>query len=143
MKKILIVEDEILLQELLEEIFIDVKWETKVAQNGKVALEMLETYKPDVILSDINMPLVDGLQMLERLCTQDNSTPVIFLTGYRDLVKMKTAWQLCVFDFIDKPFNKDHLVSMCDKAYEFGRDYVETARKRFQQNTDSNGRKAS
>lgn len=130
--KILIVEDDSVMRLVLKEIFKFNKWEVEVAGAGLEALNFLSTFNPDVILSDINMPDMDGLAMLENMYDKSSLVPVVFLSGYRDLNKMTKAWRLCAYDFLDKPFDKEKLLMVCAAAATYGKDYVTSARKRNQ-----------
>ena len=130
-KKILIVDDEAVLVEILIQVFEEAGWDAKGAADGQLALSSIDTFCPNVILSDINMPNLDGLQMLENVRAKGLDTPVILLTGYRDTKKMQRAWAACVFDYLDKPFKQDVLVQLAENAYDYGEDYVRSARKRF------------
>lgn len=130
-KRILIVDDEPDLCEVLVDHFQDDDWQTDVAPNGRVALTKLAEFKPDVILSDINMPVMDGMELLEEIYKRQDETPLIFISAFRDLEKMKKAWSLCAFDFLDKPFNRAAMLQLANNAVTYGRDYVRSARKRF------------
>lgn len=131
-KKILIVEDDSVMRVVLKEIFKFSQWEVEVASTGTEALDIVSKFSPDVILSDINMPDMDGLAMLENLYDKTSLVPVVFLSGYRDINKMTTAWRLCAYDFLDKPFDKEKLLMVCTAAATYGKDYVASARKRTQ-----------
>lgn len=130
-KKILIVDDEEILLELLVEYFTSDNWTVEQASNGSEALSKIDVFKPDVILSDINMPLLDGIKLLETLYNKESLIPVILLTGYRDVDKMKKAWSACAYDFLEKPFKSEILLETAQNAFLFGKEYVETARKRY------------
>ena len=130
-KTILVIDDEIDLLQIIELQLQEYGWIVYKATNGQLALDMLETIQPDVILSDINMPTMDGLMFLQKLVDKGCDIPVIFMTGYRDVNKMQQAWQLCAFDFIDKPFVIEHLISICNSAKDCGTDYIKIARSRF------------
>ena len=130
-KRVLIVDDEPMLREALADLFFDAGWMTDMAENGKEALLKVNTFPPTVIISDINMPGMDGLELLETLSKNNIDIPVILLTGYRDAVKMQKAWNACAFDFIDKPVNNDTLLTLAKSAHECGAEYVKMARKRF------------
>jgi DNA-binding NtrC family response regulator len=131
LKTLLIVDDESELLEVLEAIFTNAEWTVKTAQNGRQALEAIASFKPSVILSDINMPELNGIEMLKHLYDRGDDTPVILMSGYRDSEKMKEAWIHCTFDFIDKPFDTRQLVTLAENALEHGHDYVRIARKRY------------
>ncbi len=129
-KKILIVEDDSVMSLVLEEIFKFNEWEVEIAKTGLEALSAIPKYNPDVILSDINMPDMDGIKMLENLYNNNSLLPVVFLSGYRDINKMTLAWLYCAYDFLDKPFDKKKLMMVCDAAAAYGKDYVISARHR-------------
>jgi DNA-binding NtrC family response regulator len=130
-KSVLIVDDEPDIVSDLTELFESEGWEVFSASNGKEALRTMQSQSPNVVLSDIQMPDMDGLQLLEEIYKSGADTPVILLTGFRDEKKMQRAWESCVFDFTDKPFNSKHLLTVVENAREFGADYVRSARKRF------------
>ncbi len=74
------------------------------------------------------MPDMDGLQLLENLYLSGSEIPLIFLTGFRDVTKMKAAWRFCAYDFLDKPFNIQQMIDVIDCAHKYGADYVRSAR---------------
>lgn len=130
-KKVLIVDDEVELADLIASHFALYGWETNVAENGKVALEKLVEFNPDVIVSDISMPVMNGMVLLEQLYNRGIDIPLIYITSFRDVEKMKKAWGLCAFDFLDKPFEFKAMIQVAESAYDFGREYVRSARKRY------------
>ncbi len=93
------------------------------AENGKEALKVLEDAWVDVILSDINMPEMDGMQFLKEVKAHDvfKSIPVIFITTEASEARMEEARQLGVSGYVKKPFQpetiKDILVEVLEKAY--------------------------
>ena len=130
MRKIMIVDDEQDLKDVLVLNFQAEKWNAVGCASAKAALELINTFKPDVIISDITMPELTGLQMLEALDNKSSNIPVIFITGFGDLEKVRTAWLLGAFDLVDKPFIVNHLMQIADNALRFGVDYVQISRKR-------------
>ena len=130
-KKILIIDDEEDLLKLISEHFRSSGWETLTVENGMVALLQVSLFNPDVILSDIMMPEKDGLQFLEALYLAGNDVPLVFLTAFRDVDKMKRAWGLGAFDFLDKPVDLNAVLRVAENAFNFGREYVVSARKRY------------
>lgn len=131
MKKIMIVDDEPYIVDILSFLFKENGWDVCGIKNGQLALESIQEFRPEVIISDINMPVLNGLEMLEVLYEKQMDIPVILLTGFRDEKKMQRAWGACVYDFLDKPFSPENILIVADSALEFGREYVQTARKRF------------
>lgn len=129
MKKILIVDDELDLTVALVSMFEDSGWTVESASNGQEALEKVDSFNPNVIISDIHMPVMNGLEMLESIFRQGLLIPVVLLTGYRDAEKVKRAQTACAYDFLDKPFMSKTVLLMADIAFEFGKDHVLNARK--------------
>lgn len=83
MKKILIIEDDFSYASLLEKMFSEEKYEVFVAKNGEEGLKLSDEKKPDIILLDIRMPVMDGREMLKRLREKEfgADVKVIFLTN--------------------------------------------------------------
>lgn len=131
-KTLLLVDDETEILTVLKDIFESHGWKIHVAENGVQAIEICLTQDPSVIISDIQMPDMDGLTLLEKVYAGGKDTPVILLTAYRDADKMQRAWESCVYDFLDKPFQTERIVAVVESAREYGSEYVRTARKRFQ-----------
>lgn len=103
-KKILVVEDEAPLSKALKAKFESEGFEVMVAENGVVGLEVAFRELPDMILLDIAMPVMDGLEMLKLL--KDNETgknlKVIILTNYGDMDKFVLAKELGANDYLVK-----------------------------------------
>ncbi len=114
-KKILLVDDE---EAILRVLRIKLRvsgYEVVTACNGQQALELIETSCPDIVLSDIIMPGIDGFQMLEKLDSLPY-VPVIAFSAIPD--NAGKALTLGARAFIDKPFNVDHLVTEIQKVLD-------------------------
>lgn len=88
MSYVLVVDDERLFREGLKAMISDlnVGWDDiKLASNGSEALQLIQQKKPALIISDIRMPLMDGLTLAQTLRKQGDRTLIVFLTGYKDL----------------------------------------------------------
>lgn len=133
-KEILIIDDEPDLNELLVECFTNQGWITSSAPNGRIALELILQRQPNVVISDIHMPDMDGIELLERVYELKLDMPIILVTGFRTMQNMQRAWQACVFDFLDKPLHSYSLLQAANNAHECGEEYIAVARKRFQRN---------
>ena len=118
LKKILIVDDEADIVALLKELLAE--YDIITASDGKAALEQAMNAKPDLIISDIQMPRMTGLEMLTELRKKGYAIPVIFVTAFSDIQKVRVAWKLGAFDFIDKPLDFTALSALIQKAFEFG-----------------------
>lgn len=110
--KILVVDDEMIIGQgiitLLHELGI-AQLETVTAKNGKIALEIVANNKPDVIITDIRMPVMDGLQLVKYVHEQYPHIAVIILTGYADFGYAQQALKYGVFDYLLKPITKDRI----------------------------------
>jgi anti-anti-sigma factor len=93
-------------------------YEVLTAGNGPAGLEVFEAEKPPIVLTDIRMPGMDGLEVLERIKEMDPDTEVIVMTGHGDLDLAVKALDLNATDFIDKPIRKTDLDSALRRAEE-------------------------
>ncbi len=117
---LLIVDDEPDIRSILEDICQELTDKIKIAENGKVALEILSHERVDAVISDINMPQMTGLQLLASLRNQGNEVPFIILSGYGDKKNTLEALQLGALDFIEKPFDDEKLLALLDVALDLG-----------------------
>lgn len=129
-KKILLIDDESEILENLADMFQFEQWKVETAGSAKEAIKKIPDFNPSVIVSDINMPGMSGLDLLAILNTQNSLIPVILLSGYRDVEKMQKAWENNVFEYLDKPYDESKLISVAKSALEFGPDYIIASRKR-------------
>ncbi len=79
------------------------------ANNGKKALEIYSKYKPEIIICDINLPDISGLELLEIIRKHDHKTKIIMLTAYSDTKKLLEAVKLKLTDYLVKPVSRDEL----------------------------------
>ena len=106
--KILLLEDDALLGETLVDLLEDAEFEVVHCVNGQQVIDITFNDKFDLYLLDINVPLIDGLQVLKELRDADDNTPTIFLTSHKD--KLKEAFLSGCDDYIKKPFDNDELL---------------------------------
>lgn len=86
-----------------------------VAYDGKRGKELIEKENPDIIISDINMPYIDGLSMIEE-ATKKEDRIVIVITGYDKFQYASRAIKMAVFDYILKPIDDDELINTLERA---------------------------
>ena len=105
MKKgnLLIVDDEILIVKRLKIILSDLADEVFTAFDGEEALTILQSQKINCIICDINMPRMDGMELIKKLRTFDTKLPFIFYTSHGHQELMREAAQSNAFDFLNKP----------------------------------------
>ena len=80
MAKILIVEDSPVDQLLIKRLLVRPGWVTQLAHNGKEALELIGKVRPDLVITDLQMPEMDGLELVKAVRTTDSSLPIVLVT---------------------------------------------------------------
>ena len=114
LRRILIVDDEPEILDLLMAYFLMSRFEVETATNGPDALVTVSQQRPDVVLLDINMPGMNGLEALREIMKVDRSIPVIIVTGNAELAVTVDAIRNGAFGYVPKPFDLrylDHLVA--------------------------------
>lgn len=131
MSKILVVDDETDLEVLIKQKFRqkirDHQYEFVFAVNGKQALEQLEQHHDvDIVLSDINMPEMDGLTLLSKINEQNSLLKSVIVSAYGDMDNIRTAMNRGAFDFITKPVNFEDLEITMEKTISYVKQLRET-----------------
>ncbi len=111
-KKILVVEDEAMIRMNLTLMLKGEGYEVDSAENGRDGIEHAKSFMPDLIVSDVMMPELDGFGLLEALRAEARfaDTPFIFLTALNDRSSMRRGMNLGADDFLNKPFTRDELL---------------------------------
>jgi CheY-like chemotaxis protein len=115
-KKILVVDDEELITKSLLRLLNANGYNTSIVKSGKEALEKVKEYDFDLIVCDMRMPGIDGIETIESLRAAQKElgrkpAPEIIITGYADEDKYKNALQLGVRDYLFKPFDTEQFLS--------------------------------
>ncbi|MFF2890210.1 response regulator [Paenibacillus sp. NPDC057967] len=108
-KKVLIVDDQNGIRVLLLEVFSSEGYHTFQAANGKIALEIVKLEAPDLVLLDMKIPGMDGLEILKHIKAIDPSIKVIMMTAYGELDMIKEATDLGALMHFTKPFDIDEM----------------------------------
>ena len=88
----------------------------RLFQNGKEALEALKKEIPDVIVSDINMPGVDGISLIQKVHDVDKNIPFIIITAHSDLTAAIDSYEKGTFEYLPKPFDIEQAISFIRRA---------------------------
>src|SRR5687767_9847122 len=118
MPKVLIVDDERSMRELLERVFRREGYTVSVADNGAKALEMIREGFCDLIISDVKMPGLTGIELLTQCRESSPDTMVILMTAFATIDNAREAFKLGADDFVQKPFDVDELKIVVSKALE-------------------------
>ena len=116
--KLLLADDSITIQKVVELILTEEDFEIKATNNGEEAMAVVFSFKPDVILADIEMPKMNGYQLCEKI-KQDPATrdiPVILLAGAFEPIDEELSKQVGADDYVVKPFESQELISKINAA---------------------------
>jgi two-component system phosphate regulon sensor histidine kinase PhoR len=115
---VLVVDDEQDIRDASERILSRVGYHVQKASRGDEALDILNKERVDILLLDLKMPGMDGLEVLERIRKQNTQIQVIVITGYATVETAIEAMKQGAYDFIPKPFEPDQLRIVVNRAWE-------------------------
>ena len=115
---VLVIDDEAGILDSLRILLKNEGFSAHTAHGGKEGLEKIPQLRPDIVLSDVRMPGVDGVQILQAARTHDPDTPVILMTAQATLQSAIQAVNQGAFYYIQKPFKNDELVAILRRAAE-------------------------
>ncbi|MBI5886826.1 MAG: response regulator [Deltaproteobacteria bacterium] len=119
--KILITDDDPDVRELLMEAVLSWGYQAAVAKDGEEALARLRMEKFNIVITDLMMPRMDGMALLQRINELDAEIQVVMITGYATIETALKAIQSGAYDYIAKPFRLDELMVVIKKACEWRR----------------------
>ena len=105
MARVLIVDDQLGVRRLLYETFREDQHEVEMASNGTEAVQLLKTFQPNLILMDMKMPGMNGLETLAQIRSIGSQVGVIMMTAYGDAQNMEQAKDLGILYYMSKPFD--------------------------------------
>ncbi|WP_425102129.1 sigma-54-dependent transcriptional regulator [Tropicibacter sp. S64] len=114
--KIAIVDDEKDMRQSISQWLALSGYDTETYASAEEALGSLGADYPGIVISDIKMPGMDGIQFLKKLMGADSALPVIMITGHGDVPMAVEAMRIGAFDFLEKPFNPDRMSELAKKA---------------------------
>lgn len=121
MPSVLIVDDLLSIHEMLDAVIQPSGFATSFATDGEKALERYKTEKFDLVLADIDMKPMDGITLLKQLKLYDPSAVIIIMTAYASTDSAIQALKFGAFDYLQKPFRVDELISTLKRGLEFRR----------------------
>lgn len=114
--KIAIVDDERDMRQSISQWLALSGFDTETFASAEDALRGLDSDYPGIVVSDIKMPGMDGMQFLKKLKGVDSALPVIMITGHGDVPMAVEAMRIGAFDFLEKPFNPDRMTELAKRA---------------------------
>ena len=110
LNKILLLEDDLLFGETLLDLLEEEGFEVNHVSNGQDALDATFSTKFDIYLLDINVPLINGISLLDELRSANDNTPAIFLTSHKDKEMIRNSFASGADDYMIKPFDSEELI---------------------------------
>ncbi len=118
MRRVLVVDDEENLRLVLRTLLRRHGYEVETAESGEDALGMVDSFGPDVVLTDVRMPKMGGLDLLTTLKAKGNDATVIVMSAYGNMDLALEAMKAGAYDYVQKPFKPDEIVLALRKAEE-------------------------
>ncbi len=114
--KILLLEDDPILSEIIEEFLVEHGLHVKLFYDGKTALDAIFEHKFDLLLLDINVPSLNGFELLKEIKNARITTPVIFITSLDQISDVKKGFALGAEDYLKKPFDLEELLVRIERT---------------------------
>jgi len=114
--KILLLEDDPILSEIIEEFLVEHGFHVTLFFDGKAALDAIFEHKFDLLLLDINVPSLNGFELLKEIKTARITTPVIFITSLDQISDVKKGFALGAEDYLKKPFDLEELLVRIERT---------------------------
>jgi DNA-binding NtrC family response regulator len=114
--QLLLLDDEPIVGKRLKPALAKLGIDVEVFEDPKKALERLDEKEFDIVVTDIRMEGIDGIEVLERVGKKSKRTKVIMITGYAMMATAREAMEKGAFDFIAKPFEPDEIRAVVEKA---------------------------
>jgi len=116
--KVLVVDDKQMMRDSVGATLQRAGFQVVAASNGSTAMQLVTKHRPAAVVTDLKMPEMDGLQLLERLKEADETLPVVLMTAFGSIDSAVSAMKQGAYDFIQKPFEGDELVITVKRAVE-------------------------
>lgn len=117
-KRILVVDDEEAVAELVRTLLVEAGYEVAVAENGKAALEQVSSFVPELVITDISMPDMEGIELISRLRKSDGTLPIIAMSGNAVGVGFLKATRLFgAVATLKKPFSNRDLMDAVTRVF--------------------------
>ena len=116
--KVLVIDDELMICKSLAAGLSDMGYDVAAAQNGQDALNLMASFKPHIVLTDMRLGTENGIELIDDIKRIDSDTEVIVMTAYSDITSAVTAIKKGAFDYINKPFELEEIAIVLERAYQ-------------------------
>lgn len=123
-ERVWVVDDDRSIRWVLEKALTKAEMEVRTFEEADSVLHALERTQPDVIISDVRMPGMDGLAMLDKIHASHPDLPIIIITAHSDLDSAVSAYQGGAFEYLPKPFDVDEAVALTHRAVQHHKETV-------------------
>ncbi|HDP99049.1 MAG TPA: sigma-54-dependent Fis family transcriptional regulator [bacterium] len=114
-KPILVVDDEELIRDFMQDVFSRKNMQVILASNGEEGFKFFKTYRPTIVFLDFNMPKMNGIQLMEKILTEDPTTFVVIITGDGSIDIAVQAMKKGAYDYITKPIDLKKLMLLVER----------------------------
>jgi two-component system NtrC family response regulator len=118
-KQILLIDDDVSLRRVTEFNLEEAGYQVLKAANGAEGLELFKRHRPSLVITDVQMPEMDGYQVLQQVLELEPQTLVVIITAFSSVEKAVEAMKSGAHDYLTKPFSRDQLSLIVAKAFEF------------------------
>ncbi len=118
--RVLLLEDELMLQSAIAEYLESCGYSVEVYEDGNEAFEHIKPHRYDLFIFDINVPSIDGLNLLQKLQNDKIFVPTIFISAITQIEQITKAYELGCFDYLKKPFHLQELTLHIDRLMKRG-----------------------
>ncbi len=115
---VLIIDDEADMCDMISHVLSQAGYTTYLATNGNAGLELFHKKSPGVVILDLRMPEIDGMEVLRQIKTANHEIPVIIITAHGEVRSAVEAVKLGAYDFLNKPFDNEEIVLTVKRAIE-------------------------
>ena len=115
---ILVMEDDLSVAKGLKMVLSEEGFDVNLAGTGELALEAFKQKRFDLLVADLRLPDIDGMEVIKQIKAENPETDVIVITGYGTTAKAVEAMKLGVHDFLPKPFTEDQIKKAIDEALQ-------------------------
>lgn len=117
MKKVLVVDDEFDIREILSDFLTACDVEVKTAENGEIALNVFNEFKPDLAIVDIQMPIMGGIEFSRNIISENPDFPIVMISGYYNEYDIDEILSIGVKEVVKKPLQLDQFYISLQKYF--------------------------